>query len=96
MVGIFRQIQLLTKKGIHLAQISHALQNYAADPWVKGQPEERRHHIRTFMTADKITRWEKAGLQLEPSLAALTRLAENAGIQEKPIDPLAEEAPCPS
>jgi hypothetical protein len=81
MQGIFRQIYRMTQKGVSLAQISRAIQNYAADDWVKRCDPRSRHHIGKFMTATKITQWQTPvkkpeAAPVEASLAALDRMAE--------------------
>ena len=74
LLGVYRLIIGLHAKGFALAQISQAMQNYIADPFVRTQEQRQRHQIRTFMMPEKIKRWATVHVIADPSLAALDKL----------------------
>jgi hypothetical protein len=71
--GIYRQIMLLVKKGVLLADIRDALQNYANNDFVRNSPQHMRHHIRRFFMMERIKQWMPKKTADE-SLAALGRM----------------------
>jgi hypothetical protein len=79
-VGIFRQILLMTQKGITLAMVSQAVQNYEKDDFTRACPQMRRHSIRKFMMPERIRQWATAAntKTSDKSLAALDRLTKEA------------------
>jgi hypothetical protein len=86
-VGIFRQIMLMVKKGtVTMSDISQAMQNYAADEWVKSCHQTQRHHIRKFMMAEKIQQWlqPKPSKPVDAALGRLEALAQS-GLQPKTV-----------
>lgn len=102
MRGIFRQVKLMTQKGVTLAQISQAMQAYAKDPWTRGLPEYRRHHIRTFMMPERIRQYAAPRVSSDPSfdrMAAMTEmLVDGSEIAPPPLIPITSptaEAPDP-
>jgi uncharacterized protein VirK/YbjX len=103
MVGIYRQILLMLNKGIELSTVSQAVQNYAADPFAKGLPEQNRFGIRKFMMPERIRQWAGMTNTKSATLSALEKLTEQSIAQqfklpETPVwkpEPEAEEEPCP-
>jgi hypothetical protein len=69
-------LRMTRNDGIGLADISQAMQNYIDDAYVREQPQQRRHSIRTFMQPAKIKTWSVAHLSADPTLAALKRLED--------------------
>ena len=75
-LGIFRNIQRLIGKGISMAQMSRALQNYAADEYVRASDPRLRMNIRSFFSESVIKLWQEPIRRkpLDGSLAVLDQL----------------------
>jgi hypothetical protein len=84
-LGIFRTIQRLLAKGLTMAQMSRALQNYAADDYVKASDPRLRMNIRSFFSEAIIKLWQEPVRRkaLDSSLAVLDQL-EAQGVPPKP------------
>jgi hypothetical protein len=88
-VGIFRQVLLMCQKGITMAMISQAVQNYENDKFTQSCVPQRRHHIRKFMMPERIRQWASTvnTQASDKSLATLDRLTKEA---------IANNAPAPA
>lgn len=92
--GIFRQILLMLGKGITLAEVSQAVQNYEKDAFTQANPPQRRHHIRRFMMPERIRQWSTTtatktttATGRDQSLTALDRLTREAIANQAPPPP---------
>lgn len=78
MVGVYRNIQNLVRKGkATMSDLSKAVQNYANDPWVQSRDKRLRMHIRSFFTAENILLWKEPirNKPVDPALQQLDQLA---------------------
>jgi hypothetical protein len=85
-IGLFRNIQAMMRRGrVTMNDVSAALQNYAADEYVRSLDQRLRKHIRVFFKEENILQWitpvPKSGKQPEASLSNVDRLTvRNKGV----------------
>lgn len=85
-LGLFRNITAMCKRGrVTMNQISTAVQNYAADPYVQSLDPRARKAIRIFFKEEVILQWlnpmPKGGRTVEQSLAQADQLTQaNQGL----------------
>jgi hypothetical protein len=85
MTGIYRNLQrLCNQKGVTLEMLQTAVENYAADPYVRASDPRARKNIRSFFTYDNVVMWQQPVRQnplmkkkpVESALDALERLEQ--------------------